>query len=161
MVGLAVGGAVGGLGLVTLFAALVCAIKRRKKLPLPTEETGGTQNETSINTEVRKVTFSVCLIHLIKCFFHFLPPVILVAGRYLKGVGIPGSVYVQRKWVSQRAYVGVGLSGRGGCMSRGWVSQRGQWVGTYLYWYLHLVVATRTRMVGKRAVRIVLECSLV
>ena len=53
VVGLAVGGAVGGLGLVTLFAALVCAIKRQKKLPLPTEETGGAQNETSINTEVR------------------------------------------------------------------------------------------------------------
>ena len=53
MVGLAVGGAVGGLGLLTLLAALICAIRRQKKLPLPTEDTAGAQSEGSINTEVR------------------------------------------------------------------------------------------------------------
>ncbi len=53
VVGLGVGGAVGGLGVLTLFAALLCALRRQHKAPLPREDARRAGDAALSTAEVR------------------------------------------------------------------------------------------------------------
>ena len=87
---------------------------------------------------------------LLECILVSQVSVILFGGGISEGEGVgmsKGSGYIRGGWVCPVGWV---------CMSRGW-----GWVTTFPHWYWHLVVTTKTRKVGKRTVRILLECCLV